>query len=70
MATGFRFHAFSLKPPLVGGLKLPFHKSYEIAVRLIDIPDEASIPSRERVREIGRQGVVWIKTYTYESYRR
>jgi hypothetical protein len=70
IATGLQFRAFPVKQPLVGGLVLPFHKPYEVAVRLVGIPSESTLPSRERLREIARQGVMWIKTYTYESSRR
>jgi hypothetical protein len=67
VATGCRFHAYRLKPPLVHGLVLPFEHSYEIAVRFIGMRDNAELPAADRIKELGRQALVWISTFTFES---
>lgn len=70
VSTGCRFHAYRLKAPLVNGLVLPFKRSYEIAVKFKGMLDNAPLPEREHLRELGRQGIAWILTYTFESSRR
>ena len=67
IASGCRFHAYRLKPPLVQGLVLPFEHSYEIVVRFVGMADNANLPSVEHVKELGRQGLLWITTFTAES---
>ena len=69
-SSGCQFRAIRMKPPLVNGLSLPFEHSYEIAVRFVGMRDNTPRPAHERVRELGRQGLTWILTYTYESSRR
>lgn len=68
--SGCQFRAYPLKAPLVEGLVLPFQRSYEIAVRFAGMRDDAPYPSLDEVCELGRQGLTWILTYTYESTRR
>ena len=70
VASGCQFHAYRLKAPLVDGLVLPFEHTYEIATKFIGMKGKAPRPSPEEVFDIGRQGLVWILTYTYESARR
>ena len=67
IATGCRFQAYRLKPPLVQGLVLPFEHSYEIAIRFVGMTANADQPPVERVKELGRQGLLWITTFTAES---
>jgi hypothetical protein len=52
---------------LVQGLVLPFEHSYEIVVRFVGMADNADLQPVERVKELGRQGLLWITTFTAES---
>jgi len=70
VATGLVFRAFPVKAPLVDGLVLSFHRPYDVAVRLVDFPRETDLPSHDRLREIGREGILWVITYTYEASKR
>jgi len=67
--TGCRFAALRLERPLVEGLSVPF-AGYDIGVRFIGMDGERDMPPPEEVKELGRQGIEWILTYTYESRRR
>jgi len=68
-ATGLQFRAFPLRQPSVGGFVTPFNRSSEIALRLTNFPRGTQLPTRDRVYEIAKQGMLWIKTYTYEAAR-
>ena len=46
---------------------LPFEHSYEIVVRFVGMADNANLPPVEHVKELGRQGLLWITTFTAES---
>jgi len=70
LLTGLEFRAFQVKPPLVDGLVLPFHRTYDIGVRLVGFRKGTDLPSPDRIREIGREGIVWISTFTYEASKR
>jgi hypothetical protein len=68
-ATGLQFRAFPLRQASVGGFVTPFNRSSEIALRLTNFPRGTQLPMRDRVYEIAKQGMLWIKTYTYEAAR-
>jgi hypothetical protein len=57
----------SAETALGAGLVLPFEHSYEIVVRFIGMADNANLPSVEHVKELGRQGLLWITTFTAEG---
>jgi hypothetical protein len=66
--TGCRFAALRLERPLTEGLRVPF-ADYDIGVKFIGMDGERDMPPPEEVKELGRQGIAWILTYTYESRR-
>ena len=67
--TGCRFAALRLPRPLVAGLRVPF-AGYDIGVKFLGMDGERDMPPVEEVRELGREGIEWIYTYTFESRRR
>lgn len=69
-ATGCRFRAIRLQSPLVNGLTLPFEHTYEIVAKFAGMRDNAPRPVPDRIRQLGREGLVWVLTYTFESSRR
>jgi hypothetical protein len=69
METGCRFAALRLPRPLVAGLHVPF-AGYDIGVKFLEMEGERDMPPVEEVRELGRQGIEWVLTYTFESRRR
>ena len=69
-STGSRFRAIRLQPPLVNGFTLPFERSYEIAVKFAGMRDNAPRPAPDRIRQLAREGLLWILTYTFEWSRR
>lgn len=69
IGTDCRFKALRLEAPLVEGLRVPF-ASYEVGARFVGMDHNRDMLPPEEVRELGRQGIEWILTYTYESRRR
>jgi hypothetical protein len=69
VATRTRFKALRLDPPLVEGLRLPF-ASYEVGAQFVGMDDCSDMLPVEDIYELGRQGIEWVLTYTYESRRR
>jgi hypothetical protein len=65
VASGCQFRAIRLDPPRIDGL-VPFGREYEIAVRFLSGPIHSAID----LQRLGREGLAWILTYTYESRRR
>lgn len=62
VATGCQFRGIRLDPPRIGGL-VPFGGRHEIAVRFLRGPIHSAI----EVQPLGREGLAWILTYTFES---
>jgi hypothetical protein len=64
-ATGCIFHAFPVEPP---GIVVPFARR-QIAVRFLGMVDRKRMPSVDEITRLGREGILWIVTYTMESPR-
>lgn len=70
VATGCQFRAYPVPTPLVNGIRTPFGSTYEIAVRFVGTKNLAPLPAIDDVLELGRQGIEWIRTFTFESRQR
>jgi hypothetical protein len=70
VASGCQFRAYPVYVPLVEGFVTPFAPRYEIAVKFVGMKNIASCPATEEIRELGRQGIEWVLTFTSEARRR
>jgi hypothetical protein len=70
VATGCQFRAYPVYLRLVEGFTTPFGPRYEIAVKFVGMKNIASCPTAEQIRELGRQGIEWVLTFTSEARRR
>ena len=68
--TGCQFRAYPLEIPMAGGIVTPFGRRYEIAVKLVGMNHGAPRPTHEQIVELGRQGIEWIQTFTFEARRK
>lgn len=70
IASGCMFCAYPIPTPLVAGIRMPFASAHEIAVKFAGMKTLAECPAPDAIRELGRQGIEWVKTYTFEAYKR
>jgi hypothetical protein len=70
VASGCQFRAYPAYLPLVEGFTTPFGQRYEIAVKFVGMKNIASCPTAEEIRELGREGIEWVLTFTSEARRR
>jgi hypothetical protein len=64
------FQAVRLDLPRAAGIVVPFAPTYEIAVRFIGMSGNAERLPSGTIIDLGRQGIEWILTHTFEARNR